>query len=413
MKILMINKFFYIKGGSETYYFSFKKLLEENGHEVIDFSMEDEKNFYSSYSKYFVHNIDYNKKQNILTKIKLGIKIIYSNEAKNNLEKLIQQTRPDVAHLHIFQHQLTTSVIDVLKKYNIPIVYTAHDLKMVCPNYKMLDNESNICEKCKNGKYYNCLKNKCIKKNYIKSFIGMSEAYFNKYRKSYEKIDYIITPSKFYREKFIEFGLDANKIEHISNFLDETEIEYEKIPNSNYYLYFGRLSEEKGIMTLIKAVQNTKVELKIVGTGPEEENIKKYISKNNLTNIKLYGFKTGKDLYTFVANAKCVIIPSEWYENGPYSAIETLKLGVPLIGANIGGIPELIKDNGFVFKSGDVKDLEKVIKRFENLNQEELKQYGLNSKKIFDDIYNAQNHYMRMIKIYNEVTKQKILYKEN
>ncbi len=138
----MINKFFYIKGGSETYYFALKKLLTDNGHEVIDFSMQDERNFPSNYSNFFVSNIDYNdEKQSIFSKIKIGLKIIYSIEARKKLESLIREVNPDIAHVHIFQHQLTSSVIDILKKYNIPIVYTAHDLKVLCPNYKMLDNE--------------------------------------------------------------------------------------------------------------------------------------------------------------------------------------------------------------------------------------------------------------------------------
>jgi len=137
MKILMVNKFFYIKGGSETYYFSLKKLLEKNGHEIIDFSMKDKKNFKSKYCNFFVDGIDYNKEQSLFSKIKVGLKIIYSFEAKRKLEKLIKETKPDIAHLHIFQHQLSSSILDVLKRYNIPIVYTAHDLKMICPNYKM------------------------------------------------------------------------------------------------------------------------------------------------------------------------------------------------------------------------------------------------------------------------------------
>ena len=196
MKILMVNKFYYIKGGSETYYFSLKNLLEKNGHEVIDFSMEDEKNFESKYSKFFVNNVDYNKEQSIFSKMKEAKKIIYSTEAKKKLELLIKETKPDIAHLHIFQHQLSLSILDVLKKYNIPIVYTAHDLKMICPNYKMLTH-GEICERCKDGKYYNCLKYKCLKDSMAKSGVAMMEAYINKCRKAYDKIDYIISPSKF------------------------------------------------------------------------------------------------------------------------------------------------------------------------------------------------------------------------
>lgn len=408
MKILMVNKFFYIKGGSETYYFSLKKLLEQNGHEVIDFSMQDEKNFESKYSKFFVEGVDYNKKQSIFSKIKAGMKIIYSLEAKRKLEKLIKETKPDIAHLHIFQHQLSLSILDVLKKYNIPIVYTAHDLKIICPNYKMLTN-GQVCEKCKGEKYYNCLKNKCIKDSTVKSAIGMIEAYVNKWRKAYDKIDYIITPSKFYKDKFIEFGIDANKVTHIPNFLTEENIDYDKLEEQDYYLYFGRLSEEKGIMTLIKAVQEANVKLKIVGTGPLKEEIEKYVSENKLTNIEILGFKSGKELYTIVANSKCVVLPSEWYENGPYSAIEALKLGRPLIGSDLGGIPELIDEgeNGYIFKNANILNLKNIINQVEDLDLLQQENMSKKSKEKFKLVYAGKKHLELLLDIYNNVLLRK------
>lgn len=405
MKILMVNKFFYIKGGSETYYFSLKELLEKNGHEVIDFSMKDEKNFDSSYSNYFVDAVDYNKKQSLFSKIRSGLKIIYSFEAKRKLEKLIKETKPDIAHLHIFQHQLSLSILDVLKKYNIPVVYTAHDLKMICPNYKMLNNDGKVCEKCKNGKYYNCLKYKCMKQSTIKSFIGMSEAYINKWRKAYEKIDYIITPSKFYKDKFIEFGINPNKITHISNFLTTDEIEYDCLKDKDYYLYFGRLSEEKGIMTLINASKETGIQLKIVGTGPLKEEIDSYISDNNLNNIETLGFKAGKELYTLVANSKAVVLPSEWYENGPYSAIEALKLKKPIIGSDLGGIPELIDEgkNGLIFQHANINSLVEKIQMFEKINNDEILEMGKNSNIKFNESYTNSKHYQMINEIYNKL----------
>lgn len=404
MKILMVNKFFYIKGGSETYYFSLKKLLEENGHEVIDFSMKDEKNFESKYSEFFVEGVDYNKEQSIFSKIKSGMKIIYSFEAKKKLEKLIKETKPDIAHLHIFQHQLSLSILDVLKKYDIPVVYTAHDLKMICPNYKML-TKGQVCEKCKGEKYYNCLKNKCIKDSTVKSAIGMIEAYVNKWRKAYNKIDYIITPSKFYKDKFIEFGIDANRVTHIPNFLAEENIEFDELEEKDYYLYFGRLSEEKGIMTLIKAVQETKVKLKIVGTGPLKEEIEKYVNENKLTNIEILGFKSGKELYTIVANSKCVVLPSEWYENGPYSAIESLKLGRPIIGSDLGGIPELIDDgeNGFVFKNANILNLKNIIKQIEEMDLSHQENMAKKSYEKFKVIYTEKKHLESLLEIYKIV----------
>ena len=295
----------------------------------------------------------------------------------------------------------------MLKKYNIPIVYTAHDLKMLCPNYKML-TQGCICEKCKGDKYYNCVRNKCMKGSVLKSFVGTIEAYVNKWRNAYDKIDYIITPSKFYKEKFIEFGIEEKKVIHIPNFLNNDNIEYDKLEKKDYYLYFGRLSEEKGIMTLVDAFQKIKLKLKIVGTGPLKENIEKYINEKNLNNIEVLGFKNGKELNTILGNAKCVILPSEWYENGPYSAIEALKLGRPLIGSDLGGIPELIDDgvNGFIFKNKDVKNLKECILKMEKLDSINREKMSQRSYEKFLDNYTELIHFEKIYTLYTKIIKK-------
>lgn len=400
MKILMVNKFHYIKGGSETYYFALKTLLEKNGHKVIDFSMKDSRNYESPYSKYFVDNIDYNAKQNIINKIKLGTKLIYSLEAKRKLEKLIQEEKPDIAHLHIFQHQISLSILDVLKKYNIPVVYTAHDLQMLCPNYQML-SKGKVCEKCKNNKYINCTINKCIKNSFAKSALGTIEGYFNKIYKKYDVIDKIITPSEFYRNKFIEFGVDENRVIHLTNFLERDKPDVNLI-EEEYYLYFGRLSHEKGILTLVKAAIETNINLYIVGNGPIKNEIENIIKSNNAQNIKLLGFKKDQELIDIIGNSKAVILPSEWYENGPYSAIESLQLGRPIIGSDLGGIPELIKEgkNGFIFANGNINELKKSILKMENLNQNEYAEFVNNSLNVFEKKYMGKLHYNKLIKVY-------------
>lgn len=408
MKILMINKFYYIKGGSETYYFALKRLLEKKGHTVIDFSMKDSKNFDSPYSEYFIENIDYNSKQGLITQMCLGIKLIYSIEAKRKLEKLILKEKPDIVHLHIFQHQISLSILDVLKKYNIPVVYTAHDLQMLCPNYQMLSNKK-VCEKCMNDKYINCTINKCIKDSLAKSVLGTVEGYFNKIYKKYDVIDKIITPSKFYREKFIEFGIDDNRVIHLTNFLEREKPNVNINLTETYYLYFGRLSHEKGIITLINAAINTKINLYIVGDGPIKGEILNIIDSRNANNINLLGFKRDQELIDIIGNAKAVILPSEWYENGPYSAIEALQLGRPLIGSDLGGIPELIQDgkNGYIFKNGNISELEKAINKMEKLNANEYLRFIENSLEIFEKEYKSQKHYNKLIKVYESLLEAK------
>ena len=405
MKILMVNKFFYIKGGSETYYFSLKKLLEQNGHEVIDFSMQDDRNMCSEYSDYFVKNVNYDGNTSLLKKIKMAANIVYSFEAKKKFETLVRDTKPDIIHLHIFQHQISPSILDVIKKYNIPAVYTAHDLKMLCLNYKMMNN-GRVCEKCRGEKYYHCALGKCVKNSLVKSCINMLEGYFHKWKKSYDVINTVITPSLFYKNKFIDFGVSGTKIVHIPNFLesDAESIQFSE-SSKNYYLYFGRLSEEKGVLTLIKAAVKSQIEMYIVGTGPLKESLENYIDKNKIKNVKILGFKSGVELKNLVGNSKAVILPSEWYENGPYSAIEALQLGRPLIGSDLGGIPELIFENknGYIFKNKDISDLKKCFDKMENLNASEYQAMEGFSKDIFDKYYTSKVHYLKILKVYSDL----------
>ncbi len=403
MNILMVNKFFYIKGGSETYYFALKRLLEAQGHTVIDFSMQDEKNFTSKYSKYFVENVNYNSAEGLKKKLKAGFNIVYSKEAKKKFEQLVIATRPDIIHLHIFQHQLSPSILDVIKKYNLPTVYTAHDLKMLCLNYKMM-HHGKICEECKGQKYYRCAVNKCVKESFAKSCINVAEGYIHKWRHSYDVIDKIITPSAFYKKKFEEFGIPSKRVVHIPNFLD-TEKPEVNITNDceEYYLYFGRLSEEKGLLTLLRAFQGINAKLYIVGTGPIKNEIEEYILAESITNVKVLGFMSGQPLKDIVGNAKAVILPSEWYENGPYSAIEALQMGRPIIGADIAGIPELVDGNGYLFKSGSPGDLKEQIEKMEGLTETEYQKLKSNSYKLFLNSYTKETHYKELEKIYLSV----------
>ena len=211
-----------------------------------------------------------------------------------------------------------------------------------------------------------------------------------------------VSKKEFYQNKFVEFGISYQRIVHIPNFLDRTEPKVCKNNDTeNYFLYFGRLSEEKGIITLVKAMDGIEKSLYIVGTGPLEKSIQEYISNRHLSNIDLCGFKSGQELVDIVGNAKAVVLPSEWYENGPYSAIEALQLGRPIIGANIGGIPELIHKNGYLFESGSVVDLHNCLMKIMGSTEEEYKNLQGASKTLFNEQYSPDSHYERIIKVYN------------
>lgn len=402
MKILMVNKFYYIKGGSETYYFALKRMLESKGHTVIDFSMQDEKNFESEYSSSFVSHVDYGSGSGVGAKLKMTKNIIYSSEAKKKFEALVKETKPDIVHLHIFQHQISPSILDVIKKYDIPTVYTAHDLKMICLNYKMM-HHGRICEDCRDGRLRHCVKNRCVKESAAKSMINLLEGTLHRIRKSYDAIDKIITPSDFYRKKFIEFGVSPDRLAHIPNFLDREAPSFSEREDKGYFLYFGRLSEEKGVLTLINAVENLPVRLYVIGTGPLKDELEGYIKERNITNVSLLGFKSGEELTELVGNSRAVVLPSEWYENGPYSAIESLQLKRPIIGADIGGIPELIDGNGLLFESGNTEQLRNAVVELDNMDEKTYSDLENASYELYKREYTPEAHFKRLAEVYGEL----------
>lgn len=399
MRILLVNKFHYLKGGSEKYYFELGELLKEKGHDVAYFSMYDEKNISTSDKEYFVNQIDLNNG----SKLK-ALDVIYSKENKKKMIEALDDFKPDIVHLNNFQRQLSASIIKPIKKRHIPIVFTAHDVQAICPAITMLDSNMDICEKCMGGKYMNCTKKTCIKNSKMKSLLGTIEGYYYRNKKIYKnKIDYIITPSEFYRTKFINDGISEQKIKAIHNSIDVDKYNVDT-SDKGFALYFGRLSKEKGILNLIEAFSKLKEgNLYIAGEGPEKENIIKFINKNKLQDrIKLLGFLNSTQMIEQIKSCKFVVVPSIWYENCPYSILETLAIGKPIIGANIGGIPELIndKENGYIYHYDDINELSERMKElFEN--DELVKKFSKKSKELAQTLYTKDNYYKELIGIYN------------
>lgn len=403
MRVLLVNKFHWNKGGSEKYYFELGELLKQHGHEVTYFSMEDEKNIKTGDKEYFVPKFDLNNS----SKLK-ALDVIYNKENERIMEKALDEFKPDVVHLNNFQRQLSASIIKPIKKRNIPIVFTAHDVQAICPAITMMDNDKNPCELCMNGKYINCIKKSCNKGSKLKSALGAIEGYYYRNHKIYtDKIDYIITPSEFYRTKFIEDGINPNKIQAIHNSIEMNDYNVET-KDDGYALYFGRLSKEKGILNLINAFAKcNKGNLYIAGEGPEKENIEKIIKENNLEDrVKLLGFLNKEQMTDVTRKCKFVVVPSIWYENCPYSVLETLAIGKPIIGSNMGGIPELVIDNenGFIYNT--VEELtEKMNLLFEN--EDLVKQFSKKSKELAKQNYDREVYYNKLKQIYDKVIKER------
>ena len=410
MKILLINKFHYLRGGSETYYFGQIEALKALGHEVICFAMQDEKNLPCDQSEYFVSNVDYNTGKGIRSKVSAVKSFFYSKEAAEKMTRLVEKERPDIAHIGLLHRQITFSVVEVLKKHGIPIVMTMHDLIFACPNYTMLCN-GKVCEKCVNESILNCIKNKCVKGSTSKSILAAAEKVYLKNKHYYDDIDLYITECNLYKDLMIQSGVTKSRIITMSNFLPIGQKYGYKKEHEDYILYFGRFSEEKGLMTLLKAqeISRCKYKMIIVGAGPIKDQITDYVKAHKLKNIDLPGPIYGSEMEAIIEKSKIVIIPSEWYENCPYALLQAIAKGKVVIASRIGGLPELIKDTktGFLFTPGDANNLCKVINTVMNLPEND---YDAMSEQIAKEAYeqhNWESYFNKLTMEYENLIEQK------
>lgn len=403
MNILLSNKYFFVKGGAETYLFSLADILEKKGHQIKYFSMHHHKNRQSPDEKYFVSHWD-NTDLTLSNIISASAQLLYSLEAKKKISRLLSDFRPDVVHLNNIYHQLSPSIIHSIKKSGVPMVMTLHDFKMVCPVYSLYVN-GHICEACKHGRYYNCAINKCVKASAAKSYLGALEMYLHHSLLGiYDLVDIFISPSRFLKNKMLEFGFKGD-IVHLPNFVSLEQFIPSYQWESRSVTFFGRLVKNKGILTLIDAVKTIEnIELKVIGDGPLHNFIVDKIQTENIKNVKLLGFKNGADLHNEIRDSMFVVVPSEWYENNPLSVIESFALGKPVIGTDIGGIPELVQHNktGLTFALGDTEDLREKIVALANA-PDQIVEMGTNARRFVEDKLDAETYYNGLEKIYRRV----------
>ena len=372
MKVLIVNKFLHPNGGSETYIFGLGAALQRLGHKVQYFGMDHEGRCVGNAVGAYTSDMDFHN-AGAIKKLSYSLKTIYSVEARKKIRLVLDDFKPDVVHLNNFNYQLTPSIILEIVKWRkqnncqCKILFTAHDYQLLCPNH-MFNNPTTHenCEKCMGGKFGNCIKGKCIHGSTLKSVIGALEAYYWNRRGTYKYIDKIICCSEFMKSKMDTNPVFAEKTIAIHNFIEkvpnldtnENEIALDSSISMPYVLYFGRLSWEKGVRTLIEACKKLPdVHFVFAGKGEYEEEI------SNLSNARYVGFKSGAELDSLIRNALFTIIPSEWYENNPFSVMESQARLTPVLGADIGGIPELIQSNktGWLFTSADADNLANTI----------------------------------------------------
>ncbi len=339
MKILMVNKFLYSRGGCETYMLKLSEELKAKGHEIEFFGMYDEKNTVGNSENLYTTNMDFHSTG--IARFFYPFKIIYSLEAFKKIGKVLDSFKPDIVHMNNINFQLTPSIIYAIKKRNIPLVQTVHDYQMICPNHLLYSlKETKPCERCINGSKLNCFKYGCIHGSKAKSLMGAIEAKLYSLLKTYKKVDLYICPSRFLEEKLLSAdNLYIGKTFTIHNFIEKKPMPEKTDTEKPYVAFASRLSIEKGVDILAKAAKLLpEIPFIIAGNGPDDECLK------NIPNVKMKGFLTGDELISLIANARVMILPSVWYENCPLNILETHSFGVPVITMNSGGMAELVED---------------------------------------------------------------------
>ena len=408
MRILLINKFLYPKGGSETYLFQLGEYLKSQGHKVQYFGMDHEERCVGNRVGAYTKTIDFHQ-VSILDQVKFSFRTIYSSEARKKLRLVLEDFKPDVCHLNNFNYQLTPSIILEIVKWRsregraCKIFYTAHDYQLLCPNHMFRNpNTGKLCERCMGGRFFNCLLGRCIHGSAPRSFLGAMEGYFWRWRQVYRYLDTIICCSEFMKSRMDQNPLFAPKTVLLRNFVAyEEKMGGHKWEKGDYVLYFGRYSEEKGINILVEASRQLPDILFIfAGDGP----LKPLLASS--PNIRDVGFKTGEELSELIGKARFSIYPSIWYENGPFSVMESQLYGTPVLGAEIGGIPELIRKGecGELFRSGDLEDL---VKKIGDLwrDKERLETYTINCRDIHFDT--VSQYCEKLMKLYRMEKRRK------
>lgn len=390
MKIVLANKFYYRRGGDCIYTINLEDCLVKQGHEVAIFAMHHPESLKSRWSEYFPSEITFKPG---LKMVEAVMRPFGTREVKSKFNRLLTDFKPDVVHLGNIHSQLSPVVAQIAHQHGIRVVWTMHDYKLLCPRYDCLRNGKQPCEECFTDKSQ-VMVNRCMKQSVVASYIAYREAMKWSLLKLEQYTDRFICPSQFMADKLIKGGMTADKISVLCNFINIDNLKADAT-RKNYYCYVGRLSPEKGLKSLVEAALQLPYRLKIVGEGPLHNELQAMIK--DADHIELMGYKSWHEIKDIVAEARFMVLPSEWYENNPYSAIEALSMGTPVLGSRIGGIPELIETG----MNGEL---------YEPMNMSALKEkidYMFTADYNYYDIanaaqqkFNAFNYYQKLMPIY-------------
>ena len=394
MRILIVNKFYYPRGGDCIVAMNLEKLLKNAGHNVAVFAMQYPENVESPWAGYFASEVDFS--HSYIAKFKAAWRTMGWGSIRKSFGRILNDFKPDIVHLHNIHSYLSPVVAQLAKEHGCRVVWTLHDFKLVCPSYSCLLN-GNPCEKCIGRGKMAVIKNRCMKSGIAGSAIAYLEALKWNRDALNSYTDAFICPSQFMASKMKKDGFNTSKLHVVCNHIDPAKLELFNSLNferENYYAYVGRLSPEKGVGTLLSVASKLPYTLKIAGGGPIREKLEEQYK--NVSNIEFLGHLSAQQIALLLSKARFSVMPSECYDNNPLGVIESLCAGTPVVGARIGGIPELLNDNnGISFTSGNKDELSLAIN-----NAFGYKWDFSHIKKCAIDLYAPQNHLNDILSIY-------------
>lgn len=355
-RILIANKFYYPRGGDCIVAMNLERLLKAQGHDVAVFAMDYSENVDSGWNKYYVSQVEMTG--GISSKFHAFKRIMGMGDIKSSFNKILDDFKPHIVHLHNIHSYISPVVAKLAKKCGCRVVWTLHDYKLVCPSYACLYNEK-PCERCIGHSKMSVLKTRCMKGSFAASAMAYIEARkWNRYVLD-RYADAFVCPSRFMASKLLKDGFNTEKINVVCNHIDPEKLALfntQDTTREDFYVYVGRLSSEKGVETLLNVASRLPYTLKLAGDGPLMQRLEKQFKGND--NIEFLGHQNSQQVAMLLSKARFSVVPSEWYENNPLSVIESLCAGTPVVGARIGGIPELLNDdNGITFTSGSREEL--------------------------------------------------------
>ena len=410
MRILYCNKYNYRFSGTESYLFEAMDLMRSKGHKTALFSMADSRGEPTPYDQFFVPHIDFKQPRGWFQKTRLAGRAIYSREARLRIRSMIAEFQPDVAHVRNIYHHLSPSILWELKAQNIPVVYHLNDFKVLCASYNLVSH-GEACEACKGGEFWHALKEKCYP-GWGARMTLVAEAYFHKWIGTYRKcVDLFLAPSQFVRDKFVEHGWDRDKFEVLPHFQALRPVHLPSTENPSV-LYFGRLSREKGVDDLLRAMQRLPhLRMVVAGEGQDREALLQLKAALNLHNVEFVGELRGRQLEDAIADSSFTVFPSHAYETLGKTILESYAGGRAVVASDLGSRRELVQDGktGLLYKTGDVAQLASAIKLL-SAQPKLAAEMGRAGREQLRVRNTPQSHFEALISLYERLANRRPLF---